>query len=182
MIHVASPIKIIFLALVTTTLPAALIVIRDVTVIDATGAPARPHMSVVVAGRKITAIGRASSIAVPKGAAVLNGSGKFLIPGLWDMHVHLWEKQPLFSLYIANGITGVRDMGSDFTQTTQWRKHITAGKLTGPTIITSGPAVTGSNLSPGKLTVLRVTTPPDGENAANQLDRLFAAGSAVDAR
>ena len=170
MIHVGSPIKIVFLALLSTTLPAALIVIRDVTVIDATGAPARPHMSVVVAGRKITAIGRASSIAVPKGAAVLNGSGKFLSPGLWDMHVHLWEKQPLFSLYIANGITGVRDMGSDFTQTTQWRKHITAGKLTGPTIITSGPAVTGSNLSPGKLTVLRVTTPPDGENAANQLD------------
>ena len=170
MIRASRQIGTILLALLTTTLPAAPLLIRDVTVIDATGAPARPNMSVLVTGQKITAIGIASSIAVPKGVAVLNGRGKFLIPGLWDMHVHLWEKQPLFPLYIANGITGIRDMGSDFTQTTQWRKQIAAGKVTGPKIITSGPAVMGPNLSSGKLTVLRVNTPPEGENAANQLD------------
>ncbi len=170
MIQVNRQIGTILLALFTATLPAAPLLIRDVTVIDATGAPARPHMSVVVSGPKIIALGPSSSIAVPKGAAVLNGSGKFLIPGLWDMHVHLWEKQPLFPLYIANGITGVRDMGSDLTRTNVWRKQIAAGKLTGPKIVTSGPAVMGANLSSGKLTVLRVTTPSDGENAANQLD------------
>ncbi len=170
MIRANRQIGTILLALLTTTLPAAPLLIRDVTVIDATGAPARPHMSVLVTGQKITAIGPASSVAVPKGVAVLNGRGKFLIPGLWDMHVHLWEKQPLFPLYIANGITGIRDMGSDFTQTAQWRKQIAAGKVTGPKIITSGPAVMGPNLSSGKLTVLRVNTPPEGENAANHLD------------
>ncbi len=163
-------IRTFLVALLTTTLPAASLIVRDVTVIDATGAPARQHMSVVVTGQKITAIGPASSLAVPKGFTVVNGSGKFLIPGLWDMHVHLWETPPLFPLYIANGVTGIRDMGSNFTQTSQWRKQIAAGKLTGPKIITSGPAVMGPNLSSGKLTVLRVSTPPDGENAANQLD------------
>ena len=170
MIQASRQIRIILLALQTAALPAAPLIIRDVTVIDATGAPARPHMSVVVTGQKITAIGPAASIAVPKGTAVVNGSGKFLIPGLWDMHVHLWEKQPLFPLYIANGITGIRDMGSDFAQTTAWRKEIAAGKRTGPKIITSGPAVMGPNLSSGKLAVLRVNTPFDGVNAANQLD------------
>ena len=170
MIQASRQIRIVLLALLAAALPAAPLIIRDVTVIDATGAPARPHMSVVVTGQKITAIGPAASIAVPKGAAVINGSGKFLIPGLWDMHVHLWEKQPLFPLYIANGVTGIRDMGSDFAQTTAWRKEIAAGKRTGPKIITSGPAVMGPDLSSGKLTVLRVTTPFDGENAANRLD------------
>src|SRR4051812_22498302 len=96
------------LVLLSTSILSATTVIRDVTVIDATGAPARPHMSVVVIGQKIVAIGPAASVSVPKGAESINGKGKFLIPGLWDMHVHLCEKQNLFPLYIANGVTGVR--------------------------------------------------------------------------
>ncbi|MEP6536441.1 MAG: amidohydrolase family protein [Bryobacteraceae bacterium] len=160
--------RTVLLALLASALPAATVLIRDVTVIDVTGSGARPHLSVLVTGQKIVAV--APSIPVPKGVAVINGKGKFLIPGLWDMHVHLWETEPLFPLYIANGVTGVRDMGSDFTRTNQWRKNIAAGKLTGPKIITSGPAVMGPNLSAGKLAVLRVTAPQDGENVANQLD------------
>jgi hypothetical protein len=156
--------------LTASTLPAATTIIRDVTVIDATGAPAKPHMSVVVTGQKITAIGPAASTPVPRGAETLRGKGKFLIPGLWDMHVHLWEKQNLFPLYLANGVTGLRDMGSDFQQTNRWRKEIAAGKIMGPRIITSGRAVMGPNLSAGKLPVIRITTPADGERAANQLD------------
>jgi hypothetical protein len=44
----------------------------------------------------------------------VNGTGKYLIPGLWDMHVHLWEKRPMLGFYVAHGVVGVRDMGSDF--------------------------------------------------------------------
>jgi len=160
--------RAVLLAFLTTALPAATILIRDVTVIDVAGPPARLHQSVLITGQKIIAV--APSIPVPKGSTVVNGKGKFLIPGLWDMHVHLWETQPLFPLYIANGVTGIRDMGSEFNRTNQWRKDIAAGKLTGPKIITSGPAVMGPSLSAGKLAVLRVTTPADGENVANQLD------------
>jgi hypothetical protein len=153
----------------TVSLQAA-VVIRDVSVIDATGGPAKPHSSVVIIGQRITAIGPAASISVPKGAETIDGKGKFLIPGLWDMHVHLWEKQNLFPLYIANGVTGVRDMGSDFQRTNKWRKDAALGKTIGPRVITSGAAVMGPNLSAGKLEVIRITSPADGENAANKLD------------
>ncbi len=135
-------------------LPATNLIVRDVTLIDATGNPARAHMSVAVTGQRITAIGPAASIPIPKGAEIVNGKGKFLIPGLWDMHVHLWRKQSMFPLYIANGVTGVRDMGSNFKQT-----EVNRGKTIGPRVFTCGRAVMGPDLSPA-----------DGERIVNKLD------------
>src|ERR1044072_5732919 len=86
------------------------LVFNHVTVIDATGASAKPDMSVVISGGRILKLGRAGRVRLPKDALVVNASGKFLIPGLWDMHVHEWSKEVFFPLFIANGITGVRDM------------------------------------------------------------------------
>jgi len=63
------------------------LVFRNVTLIDGTGAAAQPGTTVVVSGNRITAVGR--NAAVPQGAQVVDGTGKFLIPGLWDMHLHL---------------------------------------------------------------------------------------------
>src|ERR1700749_4505055 len=65
------------------------LVITNVTVIDATGAPARPASTVVVRSGRIVSVGPASGTRVPRGARVVDGSGKFLIPGLFDMHTHL---------------------------------------------------------------------------------------------
>ena len=65
--------------------------IEHVTIIDATGAPARADMTVVVVGNRIGSIGRSRALRPPAGAQVVDGSGKFLIPGLWDMHVHLGD-------------------------------------------------------------------------------------------
>ena len=59
-----------------------------VTVIDTTGTPALPDMTVIVAGKKITQLGKSASTPVPKSATTVDATGKFLIPGLWDMHVH----------------------------------------------------------------------------------------------
>src|SRR5262245_830176 len=97
--------------------------ITHVTVIDATGAPAKPDMTVVITGNRIATIGAARNVVVPRGAQVVDGKGQYLIPGLWDMHVHLfspempWPAGPgisnkdwFFPLFIANGVTGVRDM------------------------------------------------------------------------
>ena len=69
--------------------PPGALAITGVTVIDATGAPARPDMTVVVIGDRITAIGKPGEVEVPEGATVVDSKGKYLIPGLWDMHVHL---------------------------------------------------------------------------------------------
>jgi predicted amidohydrolase len=98
---------------------SAILLIEDVTVIDATGAPAQPHRTVVVRGNRIEGIyddHRAGLSDVPR----IDGKGKFLIPGLWDMHVHIvfgnWfphGKEITLPLFIANGITGVRDMGGE---------------------------------------------------------------------
>jgi urease alpha subunit len=88
------------------------LVLTHVTVIDATGAAAKPDMSVVISGGRIVGLGKAGRVRLPKDALVVNASGKFLIPGLWDMHVHEWNKEVFFPLFIANGVTGVRDMFS----------------------------------------------------------------------
>ena len=90
--------------------PAPL-VFTHVTVVDANDEPPEPDMTVVVTGDRITALGKTGKVTVPKDAQVVDATGKYLIPGLWDMHVHLHGKEVLFPLFIANGVTGVRQMG-----------------------------------------------------------------------
>ncbi|MBL0742946.1 amidohydrolase family protein [Chryseolinea lacunae] len=84
---------------------------------------------------------------------VVDATGKFVIPGLWDMHVHfgggdtlIQENKDLLPLYVANGITAVRDCAADISPSVlQWRKEIAAGTLQGPTLFTSGPKLEGIN-------------------------------------
>jgi hypothetical protein len=156
----------LFTAFVLCALPLVgqSLVIRDVTLIDATGRAARAHVTVIAAGDRIVSVGPSGSTPAPRGSRVIDGKGKYLIPGLWDMHVHLWDKYSLFPLYVAAGVTGIRDMGSDFARTNRWRKQ--AGS---PRVYTSGPAVMGPTLKSGKLAVLRVTSGGDAEQTVNQL-------------
>ena len=86
-----------------------------VTVIDATGAPARPDMTVVIAGDRITELDPAKNVRVPKDARVVDATGKFLIPGLWDMHAHWYGYVDLLRLFTANGVTSGKVV-SDATQ------------------------------------------------------------------
>lgn len=125
------------------------LVILHVTVIDVSGAEAEPDQTVVIKGERITALGNAGEVSIPKGASIVDATGKFLIPGLWDMHVHtLQEGRPklFFPLFIANGITGVRDMGSspsELESVTMLREQIDGGKLLGPRMVAAGPLVDG---------------------------------------
>ena len=119
------------------------LVLTHVTVIDATGAAAKPDMSVVMSGGRIVELGRTGRVRLPKDALVVNASGKFLIPGLWDMHVHEWNKEIFFPLFIANGVTGVRDMFSPLPPIKQWRAEIAAGTTMGPQIVAAGIIVDG---------------------------------------
>src|SRR5262245_54884932 len=108
-----------------------------ITVIDATGSPARPHRMVTVSGKKIAQIEEYGRGSEPKTAEVIDGRGKFLIPGLWDMHVH-WYDERFLPLFLANGVTGVRQMwGMDVHQ--RWRQRMQDGLLVGPRqVIASG--------------------------------------------
>src|SRR5271168_1079286 len=113
--------------------------ITHVTLIDATGAPAQPDMTVLVRNQRIAAIGPSKSIAIPSDAEVLDETGKFLIPGLTDMHVHLTgasepagSREFIIPLLLANGITTVRDMGGYLESLLPLRKEIKEGKRLGP--------------------------------------------------
>jgi len=131
--------------------PAPL-VLTHVTVINATsGAPQRDQ-SVVIEGSRIIAVGPTSHTKPPKDSQIIDARGKFLIPGLWDMHVHLaginadpaWSKQVLLPLLLVNGITGVRDMGGDLDALLAWKRDVESGSLLGPHIVASGPWLAGS--------------------------------------
>jgi imidazolonepropionase-like amidohydrolase len=115
--------------------------ITNVTVIDATGAAARPGMTVIVRGDRIAALDPSRQLPVPPGASVLDGTGKFLIPGLWDMHIHTYDPNWL-ALFLANGVTGVRVMKGEPIHH-RWRQDIQQGTLLGPRM------VIGSNLIDG---------------------------------
>jgi imidazolonepropionase-like amidohydrolase len=124
--------------------------ITHVNLIDATGSPAQADMTVIVEGKRISQIGKSAAMPVPKTAKVVDGRDKYLIPGLWDMHVHeifgAWipaDEKITPVLFVANGVTGVRDMGGDLEALEKWRSRISEGKLLGPRMIISGPMLDG---------------------------------------
>jgi len=119
--------------------------IADVTVIDTTGAPAKPGQTVTVEGNRISQVGDAKKVHAPKGAQVINARGLYVIPGLWDMHVHVWETDRTFPLFIANGVLGVRNMGGHLDELKRWRAQVVSGELLGPHMVISGPLVDGLN-------------------------------------
>jgi imidazolonepropionase-like amidohydrolase len=142
--------------------------ITHVTVIDCTGAPAKPNSTVVLTGHLISAVGPSESVAIPANARVIEANGKFLIPGLWDMHGHLTDAtEDAFPLLIMNGVTGVRDMGGDLDQIDRWRAEIENGSRVGPHIIRAGPFVDGPK--EGVSNRLTVRTPEEARKAVHDL-------------
>lgn len=121
------------------------LVFTHVTVIDATGAEAKHNLTVVIRDGRIAALGRSGKIRLAKSAQVVDASGKFLIPGLWDMHVHEWNKEAFFPLFIGNGVTGVRDMFAPLPPIKRWRAEVAAGTTIGPQIVAAGIILDGPN-------------------------------------
>ncbi len=154
--------------------PAVPVAITHVTVIDTTGGPARADMTVLVEGDRITQVAPAALARVPEDARTLDGAGKFLIPGLWDMHIHTFfgnwvpgGREVTLPLFLAHGVTGVRDMGSDLEPILAARRDVASGKLTGPRMVVSGPMLDGPKTQfPAALPIV---TPEDGRRAVRML-------------
>ena len=146
-------------------------VFRNVTVIDGRSPTPRENRTVVVRGTRIVAEGPSASVSVPSGARVIEGRGKFLIPGMWDMHVHtvMPGGKQVLPLYIANGVTGVRDMAGDWATIKAWRGEIASGSLIGPRIVASGPYLEGG---PQPIPHILVKSPADAALAVDSLVRL----------
>jgi len=134
------------------------LVIQRVTVIDATGKPAQPDMTVVVEQDRIAAIGPSTKVTVPAGAQVVDGRGKFLIPGLWDMHVHVFAAPAggltlTYPLYLANGVVGVREMWGP-EDANAWRAQHSKYDKPSPTGYLASPIIDGANpVWPGSVSV-----------------------------
>jgi imidazolonepropionase-like amidohydrolase len=126
------------------------LVFLHVTVINPGTSSVEPDRAVTINGDRISAVSDAKDFHPPDHARVIDGSGEFLIPGLWDMHVHMafgdWfpgGRDVILPLYVANGVTGVRDMGGDIPVLFAWRKQIASGELVGPRMVVSGPMLDG---------------------------------------
>ncbi|MDQ3116271.1 MAG: amidohydrolase family protein [Verrucomicrobiota bacterium] len=150
----------------------ASLALTHVTVIDATDGPPRTDCTVLIDGDRIASVSKTA----PSGdARVIEARGKFLIPGLCDMHVHLagvsadpkWSKETLLPLLVANGITTVRDMGGDLAALQSWRKEIAAGTLVGSRIYCPGPMLDGGKSDPPAL--LAISAPDEGREAVREL-------------
>jgi imidazolonepropionase-like amidohydrolase len=136
-------------ALLSWVAQAQPVAVTHVTVVDVESGRARPDMTVVTEGPRIATVAPAASAKVPLGARIVDGRGKFLIPGLWDMHVHMFGVLPpaaedpsgrtyFAPAFLANGITGVRSMYDDLGAIRKLREAIP-----GFEVVASGPVLDG---------------------------------------
>jgi imidazolonepropionase-like amidohydrolase len=114
------------------------LVIENVSLIDGVNPSVQPNKTVVIVGDRIKAIGEKGKISVPAKAKIISGKGKYLIAGLWDSHVHLSSGKTELPLFLANGVTSVREMGGDLQQVKQLREQVASGQLLGPRIKMAG--------------------------------------------
>jgi imidazolonepropionase-like amidohydrolase len=142
---------------------------KDVTVIDVTDGRLIPEQTVVIVGNRIQEVGPSNNVRPPQGALVVDARQKYLLPGIWEMHGHIDdEADAYYPLFIANGVTGVREMaqrgsfGSD--SFLPWQREIAAGTRVGPRGV--GPSADLSQIEIGT------------ENVGHIMDSLKAAGVA----
>ena len=147
--------------------------ITHVTVIDTVTGKTQPDTTVMIQGNRITGIALSVSI-TPKAGQIVDGRGEYLIPGLWDMHTHVYFDSTaadgtdlVLPLFLANGITGIRDMGSKLDQVIEARDRINAHSLLGPRMVVSGPMLDGPKST--YKAAIPIVTPEDGRKAVDML-------------
>ncbi len=152
---------------------AQTLTITHATVIDTVTGATQPDSTIVIDGNRITSIARSTSLK-PKTGQVIDAKGQYLIPGLWDMHTHVYFDSTaadgtdlVLPLFLANGVTGVRDMGSALDPVLQARDEIAAHRLLGPRMIVSGPMLDGPKSH--YKAAIAIATPEDGRKAVDML-------------
>ena len=155
------------------TAPPAL-ALTHVSVIDMATGAVLPDRTVVIRGERIVDVSPAASAGIPPGARLVDASGRFVMPGLWDMHIHSFfgdwvpgGREVTLPLLLAHGVTGARDMGSDLDPILAARADIAAGRLAGPRLVVSGPMLDGPK-SPFPASI-KLATPDDGRRAVAML-------------
>jgi imidazolonepropionase-like amidohydrolase len=164
---------LLFLPLLVPCAKAQTLTITHATLIDVTNGKIQPDTTVVINGNRIASIAH-STKAHPKAGQIVDAKGQYLIPGLWDMHTHVYfdgtaadGTDLILPLFLANGVTGIRDMGSALDPVLQARDEIAAHRIFGPRMIVSGPMLDGPKSH--YKAAIPIATPEDGRNAVDML-------------
>lgn len=132
------------------------VALRNAVIVDATSTP-HQRSTIVVADGTIVDVVPSDHDHIPTGTATIDLQGRFVIPGLWDLHVHQFDADYL-PLHLINGVTGIRHMGG-IPAHHQWRDALTAGKITGPRMVVASPIIDGPHpLRPGSVPVYDAAT------------------------
>jgi len=150
-----------------------MLTITHATVVNTVTGALQPDTTVTIEGNRIQQVVPSKSAGAPKGT-VVDAHGQYLIPGLWDMHTHIFFSSTakdgddlILPLLLANGITGVRDMGSALDPVLHARNEIAAHREMGPRMIVSGPMLDGPKST--YKAAIAISTPDDGRKAVDML-------------
>jgi Amidohydrolase family len=151
-----------------------MLIFTNVNVVNVRDGSIAKGLTVVIKGGQITGVAKLGFVAENHNLQIINANGKYMIPGLWDMHVHsafvspAWDEKIIYRLYIANGVTGVRDMGGDPDVLESRRDRIERGELLGPRLVLAGPFLAGGKSD--KQTIA-VNTPEDARAAVDTVKK-----------
>ena len=121
-------------------------VLKNINVINTEKGTLEPNRTIIIENDKIYEVGPADSVDIKDSWKIIDGTGKYIIPGLWDSHVHLsYLGRDILPVLVAYGVTGVRDLGSILPEVSAWEQQINQGKLLGPKI-----KATGYNIESGE--------------------------------
>jgi len=142
----------------------------DVGLIDVEKGTLVPHSTVIVSDGRIVKVGPTKDVQIPSDFRSISGTGKFLIPGLWNMHVHLGNAtEAALPALVASGVTSVRDLGSpSYSTLKRWSMEALKGDRIGPRIFAAGPILDSGTPDPNRYIV---NTPDEGRKAVDELVR-----------
>ena len=150
--------------------PPSKIAITHITIVDVSAGTIKPDRTVLIEGNRITAVrpSKNKESLPPKEIRVIDGRGKFLVPGFWDMHVHPDGEDRVLHLLLANGITGTRDMGGEIAKVADAKRRIDSGELLAPRLIFAGPMLKGPS-GEGDDWAWVIRSPEEGRQAVERL-------------
>ena len=119
------------------------IIVTDVSILNLQSGTISTHQDVIVRDGVIAAIGAHEHRGIEAGVELIDGHGKYLMPGMWDMHTHIKHPEVDFPVYLANGVLGIRNMGGEQDKVFAWDAQLKAGSLLGPLAFVSGPILDG---------------------------------------
>jgi imidazolonepropionase-like amidohydrolase len=120
--------------------PAPALAITHAAVVDVEGGRVLPDHTVLVSGGRIVSVAPSADLPLPAGARVVDARGGYLVPGLWDAHVHVsFAGERALPAYVANGVTSIRDLGGRLSDLLALRGCVQAGTLVGPSLYVAGP-------------------------------------------